>query len=212
MQPEYLISDYMKMADNDTIHMAFETLREYREKYSKHLPKSWDKDSCDKFLSICNGLNSKREKPFENLNEELLRVFSYTCAGNLCPMASVIGGITAQEVIKACSGKFNPIKQFFYYDCREILPSNINEKYFVESNQSRYSSQIAVFGKEFQDRLENVNCFLVGSGAIGCEYIKNFAMMGVSCGDKGKLTITDMDTIEKSNLNRQFLFRSWDGN
>jgi len=25
-----------------------------------------------------------------------------------------------------------------------------------------------------------------------------------------QLTITDMDTIEKSNLNRQFLFRPWD--
>ena len=47
--------------------------------------------------------------------------------------------------------------------------------------------------------------FLVGSGAIGCELLKNFAMMGL-----GNIIITDMDTIERSNLNRQFLFRSWD--
>ncbi|KAK8596321.1 hypothetical protein V6N13_000968 [Hibiscus sabdariffa] len=31
--------------------------------------------------------------------------------------------------------------------------------------------------------------------------------MGVSCGNQGKLTITDDDVIEKSNLSRQFLFR-----
>lgn len=50
----------------------------------------------------------------------------------------------------------------------------------------------------------------VGAGAIGCEMLKNWAMMGVSCGDEGKVYVTDMDIIEKSNLNRQFLFRPWD--
>lgn len=51
---------------------------------------------------------------------------------------------------------------------------------------------------------------MVGSGAIGCELLKNFAMIGLACGDGGKLTITDMDVIETSNLNRQFLFRPKD--
>lgn len=50
----------------------------------------------------------------------------------------------------------------------------------------------------------------VGAGAIGCELLKNFAMVGLGCGPEGSVTVTDMDTIEKSNLNRQFLFRPWD--
>lgn len=49
----------------------------------------------------------------------------------------------------------------------------------------------------------------VGAGAIGCEMLKNWAMMGLGC-DGGKVIVTDMDIIEKSNLNRQFLFRPWD--
>lgn len=51
--------------------------------------------------------------------------------------------------------------------------------------------------------------FIVGSGALGCELLKNVALMGVSCDNQGKLTITDDDVIEKSNLSRQFLFRDW---
>lgn len=52
--------------------------------------------------------------------------------------------------------------------------------------------------------------FQVGAGAIGCEMLKNWALMGVACGDGGMVYVTDMDIIEKSNLNRQFLFRPWD--
>lgn len=58
--------------------------------------------------------------------------------------------------------------------------------------------------------INNPNLLKVGSGAIGCEMLKNFAMMGVGCDKDGLLLVTDMDSIEKSNLNRQFLFRSWD--
>lgn len=46
---------------------------------------------------------------------------------------------------------------------------------------------------------------MVGAGAIGCELLKNFAMIGL--GTKGKIIITDPDVIEVSNLSRQFLFR-----
>jgi ubiquitin-activating enzyme E1-like protein 2 len=40
--------------------------------------------------------------------------------------------------------------------------------------------------------------------------IKNFALLGISSGANGKITVTDNDLIEKSNLNRQFLFRDHD--
>ena len=47
---------------------------------------------------------------------------------------------------------------------------------------------------------------MIGAGALGCEFIKMFALMGLST-KGGKVTVTDDDNIEISNLNRQFLFR-----
>lgn len=70
--------------------------------------------------------------------------------------------------------------------------------------------KLPVFGKAFQEKIANLKVFLVGSGAIGCEMLKNWAMMGLGSGPEGKIFITDNDSIEKSNLNRQFLFRPKD--
>lgn len=47
---------------------------------------------------------------------------------------------------------------------------------------------------------------MIGAGALGCEFIKMFALMGFSA-KGGKIAVTDDDNIEISNLNRQFLFR-----
>jgi ubiquitin-activating enzyme E1 len=48
---------------------------------------------------------------------------------------------------------------------------------------------------------------MIGAGALGCEFVKAFSLMGVGCSPTGNVTITDNDNIEVSNLNRQFLFR-----
>ena len=46
--------------------------------------------------------------------------------------------------------------QYFYFDSLESLPTNceLNEESCAPIN-SRYDSQIAIFGKAFQDRIEN---------------------------------------------------------
>ena len=44
----------------------------------------------------------------------------------------------------------------------------------------------------FVEKLGDLNYFLVGSGALGCEFVKNFALCGVCCGpSEGSLTIAD---------------------
>jgi hypothetical protein len=63
--------------------------------------------------------------------------------------------------------------------------------------------------------LRNMTILLVGSGAIGCEVLKLLSQVLAPPlpGDRashaaGKIIVTDPDSIESSNLNRQVLFRS----
>merc|ERR1712190_317827 len=85
------------------------------------------------------------------------------------------------------------------------------EKEYAPMN-CRYDDNIAVFGKSIQQKVLESKLFLVGAGAIGCEMLKNWALMGVGCDKEkqGQIVVTDMDQIETSNLNRQFLFRQKD--
>jgi ubiquitin-activating enzyme E1 len=123
---------------------------------------------------------------------------------------AVIGGFVAQEVLKACSAKFHPMVQHLYFDSLESLPAILPSEQECQPTGSRYDGQIAVFGKTFQEKVANHRQFLVGSGAIGCEMLKNWSMIGLGAGKNGIIHVTDLDTIEKSNLNRQFLFRPKD--
>lgn len=196
---------------SSNLHLAFQVLSEFQQQYGA-LPKPWDEDDANKFFALVQKLNSEnREKPLtDDLNEQWIKLFAKTCQGDLCPMQAVIGGIAAQEVMKAVTGKFMPIRQYLYFDAIECLPEQQDFQPTLPEKNSRYYAQELVFGVEFQKKICQSKYFCVGSGAIGCEMLKNFAMMGMGCGSEGAVYVTDMDSIEKSNLNRQFLFRSND--
>ncbi|KAJ6648576.1 Ubiquitin-like modifier-activating enzyme 1 [Pseudolycoriella hygida] len=198
--PSFIYSDFGKFDRPEQIHIAFDTLHEFIERNGR-TPNPWNADDAKEFVKLATDSNAET-----TINEELLTTFAKISAGELSPMVGTVGGIVAQEVMKACSGKFMPIHQYFYFDALECLPEQDLTEEECKPLGTRYDKQIAVFGNKFQETLGDLNYFIVGAGAIGCEYLKNFAMMGIGS-RKGTIFITDNDNIEKSNLNRQFLFR-----
>uniref|UniRef100_A0A672K5D6 E1 ubiquitin-activating enzyme n=1 Tax=Sinocyclocheilus grahami TaxID=75366 RepID=A0A672K5D6_SINGR len=117
------------------------------------------------------------------------------CArGCLSPLAAAVGGITSQEVLKALTGKFSPLQQWVSQSS-DVLGD-------------RYDALRACIGESMCLKLHKFRVFMVGCGAIGCEMLKNLALLGVGLSRySGEICVTDPDLIEKSNLNRQFLFR-----
>ncbi|CEQ39397.1 SPOSA6832_00923 [Sporobolomyces salmonicolor] len=98
----------------------------------------------------------------------------------------------------------------------------------------RYAHARAILGEDLFAKLQNSRVLVVGAGGIGCELLKNMGplpsrspslpivhpltptpllrrqtpvMSGFGGGPRGQIHVLDLDTIDLSNLNRQFLFQ-----
>jgi ubiquitin-activating enzyme E1 len=141
-----------------------------------------------------------------NYNNFIKRVFSNNSSGEefrkkqpFTTLSSIIGGIIAHEVIKI-TGKYTPINQEIYLNYDNIRGIN-----FYKGSVNRNSDFL---DRDLIRKMKKLNIFMVGCGALGCEISKNLGMLDMCSNVNSQLCITDMDTIEQSNLNRQFLFRS----
>ncbi|PWY89475.1 NEDD8-activating enzyme E1 catalytic subunit [Aspergillus sclerotioniger CBS 115572] len=77
--------------------------------------------------------------------------------------------------------------------------------YRVLTKSGPFSDEDWVPGQETISALESSKVLVIGAGGLGCEILKNLALSGFK-----DIHVIDMDTIDISNLNRQFLFRQSD--
>ena len=200
--PTIVPSDFAKFEDGLLLHQFFRSVHDFTSAF-KRLPGPNDTDA----EYVVNGITDLPEPSKDNV--ELIKRFARCSTGSFVGLSSFLGGMAAHEALKGICNKFTPIQQFYYFDAREILPPDEVMQSYEHKNTGRYCGQQRLFGP-YNDLFSKQKYFIVGAGALGCELVKNFAMSGVGCSPDGKVFITDMDTIEKSNLSRQFLFRDSD--
>lgn len=186
-------------------------LHELHKAYDKYInqqgetPRSWSISDFEIFKTCIDN--------YESASSEfklLAKKFCFTLRGDVLPFVSIIASVCSQEGLKALGHKYMPIKQWYYLDYYDLISNKEIESF--DSNAptnyrtgNKYEGLVNVFGKELVDKIQKTVPFIVGSGAIGCELVKNLGMLGVK-----NILLTDNDRIEKSNLSRQFLFNDSD--
>lgn len=206
------------------VHLAYAAALDFYDAEGRW-PEIHSADDATKFLDFTKAISDSRKdkdgacwaqkiewgfptgEP-RDMDEAKIKRFARLYRTELTGLCAYLGGAAAQEVLKR-TGKFTPIDQWIHHDEQCLVcdenPSNLGPLF-----GNRYDHQIAIMGKDFQTKAADARVFLVGCGALGCEYLKGLALMGVATGKGGKVTVTDMDRIEVSNLSRQFLFRDKD--
>jgi ubiquitin-activating enzyme E1 len=190
---ELLFTDGAKFGRAEQLHAGLRALWDFEAEHGRFPSSEGD---VGKVISI--------GKDFPNFDEEVVRRLATYASAEFQPLSAFFGGVVAQEVVKM-TGKYTPLKQWLHLDAFEVIPDNSTIDFSIADD--RRADLIRIVSKPIADRLLDTKTFLVGCGALGCEFLKNFALLGVACGEQGLVTVTDNDRIEVSNLSRQFLFR-----
>ena len=190
--------DYSKLNSKYIIQKSFNIINEIKKTGKNYLP--FDLELFKFIYTFC-------QKNSYDLND--IQFYNLICGLYMYQfptLSAFFGGLAAQEAIKSITKKFTPIFQYMSYDCLEIIDGN-NLKENKNKITSKNDILKIILGDNSYKKLVETNLLLVGAGAIGCELLKNYAMVGLSTGKDGKIYVTDPDIIEVSNLTRQFLFR-----
>jgi ubiquitin-activating enzyme E1 len=140
----------------DIIFASFQAIEDFVKKHGK-LPTKADVDAFEEM--------ARRRLSSQSANDDprvggISEAFCKSCAGKLTPIQAILGAITAQEVLKATTGVYNPVQQFLLYDCDELLPDTCDDSDCGTTGQSY------ILGQSLCDALANSRLFVVGAGTL----------------------------------------------
>ncbi|XP_018655560.1 putative clathrin coat associated protein ap-50 [Schistosoma mansoni] len=198
--PKLMCVDFSKPEEGNLLHLTYLTLMRFNVETGRY-PKPWDENDWNLFRDQLFTIQKlQMVNPIE-INESLVKRLTFASQGQLAPLCAIFGGIAAQEAMKAITFTFTPINQWLYIHCASIVPLEINTKSneFQNYLSSRYADLVQCIGVSNLQKIHNLSVFMVGCGAIGCELLKNLALLGVATAGSNDDDLHSANNVTDSN-------------
>ncbi|NWW47732.1 UBA1 enzyme, partial [Pedionomus torquatus] len=95
VEPKIQVMNPEELPRSQSLHTAFQALHAFQREQG-HLPQPRVPADTKRMLELARSLGTQQGP----LDEDVVRAFASVSAGNLCPMAAIVGAMAAQEVLK----------------------------------------------------------------------------------------------------------------
>lgn len=96
------------------VFFVLQVLLKFQEKYGRNPQGTTSRQDVEDLLKFRDDVLESLKVSKELVPDD----FARHCIGTLSPTSSIVGGILAQDVVKALSGKDAPLNNFFFFDGR----------------------------------------------------------------------------------------------
>lgn len=121
VDPNMGMYDFEKMGDNQNLFICFKILSDFK-KQNKRSPRNWNSEDAKEYVERVKKVYESLKKSEEEIEKGLKFAHRFACIAEaeLPTIGAYLGGIVSQEVIKAITNKYTPIKQFFTFHVNEL--------------------------------------------------------------------------------------------
>ncbi|KAG2373289.1 hypothetical protein C9374_012278 [Naegleria lovaniensis] len=207
-----LESSLLHVENQKLLHASIESIGKFYKQFHR-FPHSHD--DFKELMSLVNQSNGDSQS-ISKTDEDIVTILAATYSSQLAIISALIGGVASMEIQKAASSYYGPIpNQLFYFDAFDCLHKDqkvklVNNYYDTTDHMvhaSMYDAQELIFGKHVHEKIENSKHLLYDMGSMGCEFLKNYTMMGVGNGIQGSFLVSDDKQVTLKHLETHALFR-----
>ncbi|NXF43031.1 UBA1 enzyme, partial [Oceanites oceanicus] len=94
-EPKIQVASPEELPRSRSLHGAFQALHAFREEQGR-LPRPRAPADTERVLELARSLGTQQGPP----DEDVVRAFASVSAGDLCPVAAIVGALAAQEALK----------------------------------------------------------------------------------------------------------------